>query len=242
MLSIILSAARAMPTLRTRPIAAVTLGLLLVSCSADRLTDSQDATAGPTLHAVAPSMPDGHSAPATRAAFRAAMRQLWEDHITWTRLFIVSAAANLSDLGPTTDRLLRNQQDIGDAIRPFYGEAAGQRLTTLLRDHILIAADLLGAAKGGNSGLVEAASTRWYANADEIAEFLSAANPRNWPLDEMRAMMRSHLDLTLAEAVARLNGDFTGDIALYDQIHGQILHMADMLSAGIINQFPQRLR
>ena len=231
-----------MPTLRQLPVAGLALGLLLVSCSADRVTDTQDVTAGPALHAVGPSMPDGHSAPATRAAFRATMRQLWEDHITWTRLFIVSAAADLSDLGPTTERLLRNQQDIGDAIKPFYGEAAGQRLTALLRDHILIAADILGAAKGGNSSGVDAASARWYANADEIAEFLSAANPRNWPLDEMRAMMRSHLDLTLAEAVARLNGDFTGDIALYDQVHEQVLHMADMLSAGIINQFPQRLR
>ena len=230
-----------MPTLRTLPIATITLGLLLVSCSADQVTD-QSATTGPTLHTVGPSMPDGHSAAATRTAFRAGMRQLWEDHITWTRLFIVSAAADLPDLGPTADRLLRNQQDIGDAIKPFYGEAAGQRLTALLRDHILIAADILGAAKSGNSAGVEAASTRWNANADEIAEFLSAANPRNWPRDEMRAMMRSHLDLTLAEAVARLQGDFTRDIALYDQVHAQILHMADMLSAGIINQFPQRLR
>lgn len=231
-----------MPTPRVLPVAAVALGLIFVSCSADRVTDPERATAGPTLHAVGPSMPDGHGAPATRAAFRAGMRQLWEDHITWTRLFIVSATADLADLGPTTERLLRNQQDIGDAIKPFYGDAAGQRLTALLRDHILIAADILGAAKSGNSSGVEAASTRWYANADEIAEFLSAANPRNWPADEMRAMMRSHLDLTLAEAVARLNGDFTGDIGLYDQVHAQILHMADMLSAGIINQFPQSLR
>lgn len=231
-----------MPTLRQLPCAALALGLVLVSCSADRVTDAQDASAGPTLHAVGLSMPDAHSAPATRAAFRATMRQLWEDHITWTRLFIVSAAANLPDLGPTTDRLLRNQQDIGDAIKPFYGEAAGQRLTALLRDHILIAADILGAAKSGNSSGVDAASARWYANADEIAELLSAANPRHWPAEEMRAMMRSHLNLTLTEAVARLQGDFTGDIALYDQVHEQILHMADMLSAGIISQFPERLR
>lgn len=231
-----------MPTVRQFPVAALALGLLLASCSADRLTDTPDATAEPTLHAAGPSMPDGRSAPATRAAFRAAMRQVWEDHITWTRLFIVSAAADLPDLGPTTERLLRNQRDIGDAITPFYGETAGQHLTALLRDHILIAAEILGAARSGNSSGVEAASTRWYANADEIAEFLSAANPRNWPADDMRAMMRSHLDLTLGEAVARLNGDFAGDIALYDQVHAQILHMADMLSAGIINQFPHRLR
>lgn len=225
-----------MSTLRRLPVTAMMLGLLLVSCSTDRVTDTP--AAGATFHAAGPDA----GAAATRAAFRAGMRTLWEDHITWTRLFIVSAAAGLPDLGPTTDRLLRNQQDIGDAIKPFYGDAAGRRLTALLTDHILIAAEILGAAKSGNTAGVETASARWNANADAIAGFLSAANPRNWPAEELRAMMRAHLGLTLAEASARLNGDFAGDVALYDQVKEQILHMADMLSAGIINQFPAKVR
>jgi len=137
-----------------------------------------------------------------------------------------------------TDRLLRNQDDIGDAIKPFYGDAAGDALSGLLREHILGAAALLDAAKNG--GDIAAASAAWYANGDEIAEFLAAANPRAWPVDEMKAMMKDHLDLTLAEGVARLQGRFADDIAAYDQIHTQILHMADMLSDGILAQFPAR--
>ena len=82
----------------------------------------------------------------SRAAFHDAMRQLWEDHITWTRLYIVSAAAGLPDAEQTAGRLLKNQADIGNAVAPFYGVAAGQRLTALLRGHILTAAKLLGAA------------------------------------------------------------------------------------------------
>jgi hypothetical protein len=178
------------------------------------------------------------SARTNRAIFHDAMRQLWEDHIIWTREFIVSFAADGPDLSPVTDRLLRNQNDIGDAIKPFYGEAAGEQLSALLREHILGAAALLDAAKNG--GNVQAASDAWYVNADEIAEFLAAANPQAWPADEMKAMMRDHLDLTLAEAVARLEGRYTDDIAAYDQIHVQILHMADMLSDGIIAQFPAK--
>ena len=103
---------------------------------------------------------------------------------------------------------------------------------------ILGAAALLDAAKNG--GDVQAASDAWYANADDIAEFLAAANPRSWPLDEMKAMMKEHLDLTLAEGVNRLNGAFAADIQNFDQIHTQILHMADMLSDGIIAQFPAK--
>lgn len=172
-------------------------------------------------------------------AFQDAMQKLWEDHITWTRLFIVSAVSDLPDQSPTTQRLLQNQDDIGNAIKPFYGEDAGNQLSFLLRDHILIAADLLQAAKNGNTAAFEVASARWYANADDIAIFLNSANPKNWPLDEMKAMMKEHLDLTLAEPSARLNGDWDSDIAAYDEIHIQILEMADMLSTGIIEQFPK---
>ena len=175
-------------------------------------------------------------------AFHDAMRKLWEDHITWTRLFIVSDLAGLPDKEQTAARLLQNQADIGNAIKPFYGDAAGDQLTKLLREHILTAAELLDAAKAGNTAAFEDAKTRWYANADEIATFLNTANPKAWPLDEMKDMMKSHLDLTLAEATARLNGDWSGDVAAYDKIHEQILGMADMLSQGIIHQFPNKFR
>jgi hypothetical protein len=186
---------------------------------------------------------DAHGATATRQGFHDAMRKLWEDHIVWTRQFIVSAATesgDLADIGPTTDRLLANQVDIGNAIKPFYGDAAGDALTALLREHILGAAALLAAAKAGDANAVTAASNAWYANADEIAAFLSNANPKQWPLDEMESMMTTHLDLTLEEAVARLQGRYADDIDAYDRVHAEILEMADMLSDGIIAQFPAK--
>ena len=185
----------------------------------------------------------GLGARASRAAFHDEMRKLWEDHIVWTRQFIVSAATqegNLADIGPTTDRLLANQADIGDALKPFYGDAVGDQVTALLRDHILTAANLVAAAKAGDEDAVEAASAAWYQNADDIATALSGLNPRNWPLAHMKAHMRDHLDLTLEEAVARLEGRYADDIAAYDEVHVQILHMADMLSDGIIAQFPHK--
>ena len=173
-------------------------------------------------------------------ALRTDMRKLWEDHVTWTRLFIVSAAAGAPDTDATAQRLLQNQDDIGNAIKPLYGDAAGSQLTALLRDHILTAADILSAAKAGDTAKVGTAKDRWYANADEIGGFLAQANPVNWPADEMRTMMREHLDLTLSEAVNQLNGDWAAGIADYDRIHVQILGMADMLTDGIVAQFPNQ--
>lgn len=189
-----------------------------------------------------PTRAAGAKAKVDEATFHDGMRQLWEDHITWTRLVIVSIANDLPDTGPTVQRLLQNQQDIGDAIKPFYGDAAGEQLSALLTDHILIAADILNAAKAGDTAAQDEAIARWYANADDIAEFLHAANPEQWPLEEMKKMMREHLDLTLDEAVAYLQGDHEASIAAYDEIHHQILHMADMLSEGIISQSPKSFK
>lgn len=172
--------------------------------------------------------------------FRNAMRKLWEDHITWTRMFIVSDAANLPDVSNVAQRLLQNQVDIGNAIQPFYGEQAGNALSALLTDHILIAVQILDAAKAGNMDAFNSAKTRWYDNANQIAMFLHNANPKFWPLAEMQAMMKMHLDLTLAEASDRLNGQYASDIADYDNVHLEILQMADMLSLGIIHQFPNK--
>jgi hypothetical protein len=179
-------------------------------------------------------------APLDRAQFQDAMRKLWEDHVTWTRLYIVSAVAGLPDAQAAAERLLQNQTDIGNAIKPFYGDAGGDRLTSLLKPHILIAAELITAAKAGKSADVKAASTRWYDNANEIADFLSAANPKNWPQATMRNEMRNHPDLTLEEAQARLRGDWKADIAAYEKIHHHILGMADVLSNGIVSQFAER--
>jgi len=172
--------------------------------------------------------------------FHDTMRKLWEDHITWTRLVIISTFADLPDLDATTQRLLQNQDDIGDAIKPFYGDEAGEQLSALLREHILIAAEILQAAENGDTLALEDAIERWYDNADDIAVFLNTANPDNWPLEEMKAMMKEHLDLTLEEAVTYLNGEYEASIAAYEKVHLQALEMADMLSAGIIKQFPQK--
>jgi hypothetical protein len=175
-----------------------------------------------------------------KAEFHDAMRKLWTDHVTWTRLFIVSAAAGLPDKDATTQRLLRNQDDIGSAVATYYGKDAGARLTTLLKSHITIAADLVGAAKAGNQHAVDSLNRAWRTNAEQIASFLHGANPKQWPEATLRQAMFTHLDQTLTEATDRLKGNYAADVRDYDAIVAHILRMADILSDGIIAQFPQR--
>ena len=177
---------------------------------------------------------------ARQLAFRNSMRVLWEQHVAWTRLAIVSFNGSLPDLAATEARLLRNQVDIGNAVKPFYGRTAGNQLTGLLRRHILIAVDILADVKGGHQHALNGDLKRWYANANQLSAFLHKANPRNWPLPALRSMMHRHLKLTTDEAVAELSGRYPASVAAYDRVEREILGMADMLSTGIIKQFPHR--
>jgi hypothetical protein len=188
-----------------------------------------------------------HAAPATaitpkQLALRNDMRVLWEDHVTWTRLAVISLVAGTPDTQATVGRLLQNQADIGNALKPFYGRAAGEAVTAELRKHILIAADVIAAAKVGDQAKLADAQARWQQNAGDIATLLSKANPRSWPRAAVLSMLQQHLRLTTEEAVARLHGDWAADVAAYDRVHAHALTMADTLSAGIIRQFPKRFR
>lgn len=173
-------------------------------------------------------------------ALHEAMDQLWTDHVTWTRLVIIDFEGNAPDLKPDLARLLRNQTQIGNAIKPYYGAAAGNTLSRLLHTHIMEAVPVLTAAKNGDAAALKKANAAWYANARQIALFLSKANPANWPVGATTQMMNTHLKLTTNEAVAHLEGKWSADIAAYDKVRAEILMMADTLANGIIAQFPEK--
>jgi len=172
---------------------------------------------------------------------RTNMRKLWEDHVVWTRNVICCLTDSLPGADQAVTRLLKNQEDIGNAVKPLYGEAAGNKLTSLLHDHIIIAADVVKAAKAGDHGALDAANKKWLANADEISAFLASANA-NWKQDDMKKMMREHLRLTTDEAIARIKKDYDADVAAYDAVHNEILEMSDMLTDGIVKQFPDKFK
>jgi hypothetical protein len=173
---------------------------------------------------------------------RTTMHKLWEDHITYTRNFIISFAGNLPDQDAVAARLMKNQEDIGGAIGGFYGEAAGKQLTTLLKEHIQGAVEVLKGAKSGDQAAFTQANSKWHANGDQIAAFLTKANPQNWPANVTKAEMAKHLDLTLQEASNRLKGNYAADIGDYDKVHDHILHFADVLTDGIVKQFPDKFK
>jgi len=199
-----------------------------------------------TFLAAAPSAAQASSSSAvqnTKGTLRLhdAMRKLWTDHVVWTREYIVAAVDGTADADAAAARLMKNQEDIGTAVATYYGKAAGDQLTALLKQHIAIAVDLIKAAKAGDQRAQKQADDKWQQNATDIATFLSKANP-NWPKDALVAMMKTHLLTTTNEVVARLTKDWSGDVKAYDAVYAHILMMADTLTDGIVKQFPEKFR
>ena len=163
-------------------------------------------------------------------------RRLWTEHVMWTRFFIISTAFNLPDLKVVTNRLLRNPEDLADVLRPFYGTERAMIFENLLTEHLEIGAQLVNAAKAGDSKTADEVRIQWYDNADDIAEFLSDINPY-WSRLAWQIMLYDHLKMTENEAGQILSGEYEAGIVEFDDIQKQALEMGDYMANGMIKQF-----
>jgi hypothetical protein len=197
--------------------------------------DAMAPMANPFGRRTTASAPD----PLATVGLKQAVRKLWADHVIWTRLYVMAAVDDRPEADAAAGRLLKNQEDIGASVAPYYGAAAGERLTGLLKKHIMIAVDLVAAAKSGKDQEFAKHDKRWTANAEEIATFLSGANP-HWPKKDLSNLLALHLSLTKAEAVARITKDWANDVKAFDDIFVEINTVADALADGIVKQFPER--
>jgi hypothetical protein len=190
------------------------------------------------------------------------MRQLWSDQVFITRRYVIEAvtgtpvsellvkalgeavppiatAPGVRDLVPhfgpgdaAAVRLLENVEAMGDAIAPYFGERAASDFTQLLRTHVLIAVELLSAARAGDISKFKSEDERWTANADQIAALLNKLN-EFWPREELARRLRLLLQLTKDEAVARVTGDVDGDLRTFDRIYSEAMGIADALDIGL---------
>ncbi len=162
------------------------------------------------------------------------LRKLWEQHVYWTRFFIISTLADLNDIDEVTTRLLQNPKDFAKLLEYFYGVQIANQFQNLFTEHLMIGGDLVNALKK-NEDTVSAIRKKWYANADSIAKFLSDINPY-WEKNAWTDMLYDHIKMTEEEAYLYLHGNYTDSIEIFDKIENEALKMADYMFEGIMKQ------
>jgi hypothetical protein len=178
---------------------------------------------------------------AFQLAFSNAMRQVWQEHVDWTRELIgaIVDRAPLTDLAAVQARLLQNVPDMTKLFARFYPATVIAQMTDLLTTHLTTAAEVVVAARDGNATALADANSRWYANAQQLATFFNKINPDFGTQAQLLSMFNQHLDLTKLEATQRISGQFAQSVQTFNQIQQQALAMADMFTAGLVKQFPK---
>lgn len=170
--------------------------------------------------------------------FLSTARFLWNDHVIYIRNAITSILENLDDINFIAVRLDKNQEDIGQLLAPYYGDAAALRLTTMLKEHIAIATDIVRYKKAARD--TAELETKWDENIMAIAEFLATLDPSNWPQSAIYAALKEHLTHTMSAINARIEKNYDAEIGIFDLLRSSALVIADAMANGIVDKFPEK--
>jgi hypothetical protein len=172
-------------------------------------------------------------------AEKMAARRLMEDQLAYTRNYIISEIGGLRDTGAVQDRLMKNQDDMSNMIKGYYGDDAGTKLSSLLHDSVNNVVGVVQAAKGKNQKALSDAQAKATGTADEIASFFANVNT-NLNKDDVSASLHKQLDFITAQANARVKKDWKSDIDAYDQGEDEALKLSDMMVDAIAKQYPDK--
>ncbi len=184
----------------------------------------------------------GGTTPAKQSAvdLRLAMRSLWGDHIFWVRNVVLTTKLGDTDAAKAAEnQVVQNAKEIANAVVPFYGKAGGEKLFTLLAGHYAAIKDYMTADFAGNKPGMDSANSKMVKNAEDIASFLSSANP-NWPRATILSALNAHAAFHMAQ-IQQINAkDFSAEAKTWESMKAQVYQIADVLAEGLVKQFAQR--
>lgn len=183
--------------------------------------------------------------PRGTAAFQRMAQQnhnLWSEHMQWTYTVVDYFFHNPEGLGPQVNRLLQNQQDIGDAMGEHFGNQHGDDIADLLTTHILDAVPVLTAAQEGDDEALAESLDIWYENAQDVGDKFAEMNPEFWGQNELRDVWKTHITQTVTYSVDLLMDDFDQSIIDYQTALNHMINFSDILTQGIADRFPEKFR
>jgi hypothetical protein len=187
---------------------------------------------------LAAAMPDSGKVAATKAA----LRDLWVGHIFWVRGVVFETFAKNAPAATAAEQaVVGNAKDIAGAIAPFYGQPAADQLFALLAGHYGATKEYLDAAVKNDAAAGSKATDHLTANAQEIAVFLSGANP-NLPKDTLEELLLAHGGHHLQQIQEVQAGQYEKEAATWTAMKGHIYVIADALTDALAKQFPEKFQ
>ena len=176
--------------------------------------------------------------PAKVAATKKAVEGLWVGHINAVRAVVVAETSG-KDTKAAEGEVVSNAHAIADTIAGFYGKPAGDKLFTLLAGHYGAVKAYLDATVAKDSAKQGGATDKITSNADEIATFLSGANPY-LPKATLLEMLTVHGSQHISQIQQLEAKDAAAETKTAAAMKTHILMLADALTDGIAKQFPEK--
>lgn len=166
--------------------------------------------------------------------FLADSRYVWDEHVFYTRNAIISILENLADAEYVTNRLIENQNNIGNLMRPYYSADVVDEYVSLLKDHIALVAEFAKAVRDKKD--IMPIQSQMQSNSAAIVSFLNTADPNRWSTTVVNNLWSKHMDYTAQQVMSRVNKEWLTDIAAADENHKVITEFADLFGNGIVFQ------
>lgn len=177
------------------------------------------------------------AAPLSAAQTQDALRDLWVGHVFWVRnVALETIAGNGAAAKAAEEQVVANARQIANAIEPFYGKAASDKLFGLLAGHYGAVKEYLVAK---DTAAQNAAWKKLAGNAEEIAVFLSGANP-NLPIDTLRSLLIAHGGHHVQQIKQLRDKDYTVEAQTWESMKQHMYVIADALTGAIAKQFPAK--
>jgi hypothetical protein len=171
---------------------------------------------------------------------RLALRDLWVDHIFWVRNVVLKTKYGNADAAKVAEgQTVANAKALAGSITPYYGKEASDKLFGLLAGHYGAIKDYMNASYGDKKEAKDAATDKLKKNAEEIAVFLSSANP-NWPKEPLKSALFAHVGHHIAQINAVEDKDYATEAKTWDAMKSHMYVIADVLADGIVKQFPKK--
>lgn len=164
------------------------------------------------------------------------LRRLFADHAVYTKFYIESALFDLPDATIISNRLLQNQDDIGNYLKTYIGNSNGDQLAKLLKEHIMAAGAVVNALKTKDNYKIDSLVKQLFVNSKEVAKFLGSFNPDRLPFSTTLREFNKHNQQIISMAIAQYDGNYVDTYKAYDTYFSHMMFISDSITYALDNE------